>query len=148
MALTPTNKFINVSSVGFTPSGGSLTSIKGVKSITLNPNAQALKDSADGDLFNTFAGVVGLDYVVDVVVNIPMTLNAITPGVAGTLVFTANDARNAAVTAGGAQVFTVSNCVFQPQTMNLTHRQLGTNSYQFDTWSTDGVTNPVSVAAA
>ena len=145
---TPTNKYINVSSVGFTPAGGSLIAIKGVKSITMNPNAQALKESADGDLFNTFAGVVGIDYVIDVQTNIPMTLNALAPGVAGTLVFTVNDARNAAVTAGGALIFTVSNCVYQPQTLNATHRQLATNSYQFDTWSTDGLTNPVSVAAA
>ena len=148
MALTATNKFINVTSVGFTPAGGSLTAIKGVKSITLNPNAQVLKDSADGDLFNSFAGVVGVDYVVDVAVNIPMTLNALAPGVAGSLVFTVNDARNAAVTAGGAMIYTISNCVFQPQTLNATHRQLATNSYQFDTWSTDGLTNPVAVAAA
>lgn len=146
--MAATGRFVNVTSCSFTPSGGSLTQIKGVKSVSLNPNVQTLKESADADLFNTFVGVVGLDYVIDIQVLHSAALDAIAPGAIGSLVFTINDARNGATTGQGAKIYTISNAVFEPQSLNAAHRQMATNSYQFGTYSTDGTTNPVAVAAA
>lgn len=146
--MAATNRFINPTSCSFTPSGGSLTNIKGVQSVSLNPNVQEVKGSGDGDLFNTFMGVVGIDYAITIEVINPAALNAIAPGTIGSLVFTLNDARNGATTGQGAIIYTISNAVFAPQTLTAPHRQLATNQYQFGTYSTDGTTSPVAVAAA
>lgn len=148
MALSPTNRFINPSSVSFTPSGGTLTAIKGVKSIGINPNVQVLKESGDADFFNTFAGAVSADWVIDVQFINTMSLNSVTPGVIGTFTFTINDARNGAVTGGGAMIYTISNAVYDPGNMSNPHRQMSTASAQFHTYSTDGTTSAVAVAAA
>lgn len=146
--MAATNRFINISSCSFTPSGGSLTNIKGVKSVSLAPNAQILKESGDADFFNTFTGAVAADYVVTVETINAAALNAIAPGAVGTLTFTLNDARNGSTTGQGALIYTIANAVFDPQTLGAQHRQMATNSYQFHTYSTDGTTSPVGVAAA
>ena len=146
--MAATNRFINISSCSFTPTSGSLTAIKGVKSVTLDPGVQALSESGDADLFNTFRGVVGLDYSVEVEVINAAALNAITPGAVGQLVFTLNDARNGSTTSGGALIYTIDNAVFEPGQLGAQHRQMATNRYKFGTYSTDGTTSPVGVAAA
>ena len=146
--MTATNRFINLSSVSFTPSGGSLTNIKGVKSISINPNTSILKESGDADFINTFAGAVSVDWVIDIQFINTGALSAIAPGAVGTLAFTVNDARNGATTGGGAMIYTISNAVYDPGAMNHQHRQMSTASLQMHTYSTDGSTSPVSVAAA
>lgn len=144
-----TNRYMNVSALTYTPAGGSATAIKGIKSVTYSENGQELNEAADFDLFDTIGAVVGLAPTVmietiDAFVGIP----SLVAGGTGTLVFTVRDVYNGATVAGGARIMTIANCYFKPRTVTAGFRALATQSIGFGTISSDGATNPVSVAAA
>lgn len=143
-----TNRFINISSMSFTPSGGSLTAMKGVQSVSRNHNAQEERGSGDGDFFDTFAGVVASNPSVNVEFLNIAALNGVAVGTVGTLTWTENDARNGATASGGGLIYTLANAVYQGPQTNSPHRKLATATIQFTSYSSDGTTNPLSVTAA
>lgn len=145
--MAATNRFINVSSTGFTPSGGSLTNIRGVQNVSQNPNSVEERGSGDADFFDTFAAVVAANPSVSIETINPSGLNSVAVGTIGTLVWTQNDARNGSTTSGGALTYTLAQAVYQGQQITNPHRKLATASPTFMSYSTDGSTNPLSVAA-
>lgn len=148
MPLVASNRFINVSAVGFTPTGGTLTAIKGVQNATIQQTATDVSEGGDGDLYNTVGGVVFVDPMVSLEFMNAMALTALAPGAYGTLTFTLNDSANKALTGGGAVIFTIINCYLMPQQIAAQHRQVAKATMNFKTFSVDGQTNPVSTAAA
>ncbi len=145
---TATKRFMNIVSCTFTPTGGSPTTITGITGLSIAENAELIRASGDGDYIDTLAVVPSISPSVVIETNEPALLKAVAAGTIGSLVFTLNDARNAAVTGGGALIYTVSNAVFQPGTFAAHHRQFGTNTHTFGTFSSDGTTHPVAIAAA
>lgn len=148
MPLTPTKRFVNTTACIFTPAGGSAIPITGITSISLTQNPEEVRMGGDGDLFDTFGGVFGVNPVVKISSNEPNLLDAVPPGAFGTLTWTRNDARNGAVTAGGARIYTISGAYYMPQGDTAPHRQGATAEFEFHTQSVDGTTNPAGVAAA
>lgn len=148
--MAATKRFINISTCGFTPTGGSNIPLKGVTNVTENYNAQEVRGSGDGDFYDTFAGVVSANPSISLEMLNQAALDNITiaPGAVGTLVYTLNDARNGSTAAGGALIYTLINAVYQGQAKTNGHRALGTASPTFNSFSTDGTTNPQSVTAA
>jgi hypothetical protein len=146
--MTPSNRFVNVTNCSFTPTGGVAIPIKGVKSVTFRLNARDVSEGADGDLINTTAGVVQVDPHVALEMIDPATFNAIAPGTYGVLAWTMNDARNGAVAGGGALIYTASNAYHMPMNQSARFRQFATSNPTFKTYSADGVTSPIAVAAA
>ena len=148
--MAATKRFINVSSCGFTPTGGSAIPIKGVTSVTENYNAQEVRASGDADFFDTLGVVVSANPSVSIdFLNQAALENAtILPGTTGTLTYTKNDARNGSTAAGGALIYTLVNAVWQGQTATNPHRAIGTATGMFNSFSADGSTNPHSVTAA
>ena len=147
MSLTPSKRFVNAKTVGFTPAGGSLTSITGVRNVQCNPQATDIKGSGDGDLYNTAAGVVAIDYMVTVDTQHAALLNAVPPGTYGTLVWTTPDAYNGTATGGGGLTYTLVNAYFMGPNLTHPHRDFATASFVFHSYSSDGTTSPLSVSA-
>ena len=146
MAASPIK--INVSSVAFTPSGGSSNPITGAQSATLTYGMETVKARGDGDYFNSFIASVGADIAAGIETNRPGTMNSITPGALGTLVFTENDGHNGATSGGGALIYTLANCVFSPGTHSVKNPAASSFDANFESASTDGVTSPLAVTAA
>jgi hypothetical protein len=146
--MTASNRFVNVTNCAFTPTGGTAIPIKGVKSVTYSQNASDVSEGADADLINTTAGVVQIDPHVALEMINPATLNAVAPGTYGVLTWTTNDSRNGNVTGGGALIYTASNAYHMPMAEASQFRQFATSNPTFKTYSADGVTNPIAVAAA
>ena len=146
---TPTNQQMNIYACTFTPTGGAATPILGVQSVSFDENGDVLSEGSDGDLFDTVSGVVKLAPMVTLTLNRGMLgLATLTAGVAGTLVFTVGDFRNAAVAAGGGKIFTVANAILNPRKFDAQHRNTVKQTLPFSTFSSDGQTNPVGIAAA
>jgi hypothetical protein len=146
--LTPSERYLNVIVCTFTPAGGSAITIKGIQSATLDFQADSFSEGGDGDLYNTSNGLVKLDPQVTLeYLNID-ALSAIAPGAFGTLTFTLGDSRNLGLTAGGATIYTFTNCFLMPRNITATFRQLARKSVVFMGASVDGQTSPIAQAAA
>ena len=147
--MAATNRYMNVSAMTYTPAGGIATPITGVTSVTYAENGQELNAAADFDLFDTIGAIVGMAPTVTVeTINALLGFPSHVAGGTGTLVFTVRDVYNAATTAGGAKIFTISNCFFKSRTVTAAFRSLATQSLGFGMLSSDGATNPTSIAAA
>jgi len=147
MALTPTKRFVNVTSCSFTPTGGSTVNLTGTQSVVTNSQAADIKGSGDGDFYNTVAGVVSADWMATVETNEPALLNSVAIGTYGVLVWTINDARNGVLASGGAITYTLSNAYFMGPNLNAPHRNFATASFVFHSYSADGVTSPMAASA-
>ncbi len=148
MPLTPSKRFINISSVTFTVTGGSATPIAGVQSVAKNPQPQEERGSGDADFYDTVAVVVASNPMVSLETLNISALNSIPVGSIGTLVWTQNDARNGSSAGGGALIYTLANAIYQGQQDTIYHRKLANGTPVFTSYSSDGTTNPLSVTAA
>jgi len=147
--MAATNRYMNVSACSFTPSGGSLTAIKGVQSASYDEGGGSIKFAGDADLFPRVQVVNELDPAVTLEIqDAAFGLISIPAGQVGSLTFTINDALNGPTTGGGAKVFVLSNAVLLPRKVNQGFRQPGTQSLSFGAYASDGVTNPMAVTAA
>jgi hypothetical protein len=139
---------MNVGPVTWTPSGGSLVTLTGIKSASYNEGAQSLKESADFDIFPTVGGVNYVEPTISLESIDAFALYATLPGTFGTLAITFRDFRNAATTGGGGKIVTASNAWLETRPLNAQHRQLATQTIGFQTFSTDGSTHPIGITAA
>jgi hypothetical protein len=146
--MAATNRYSNFSAVGWTPSGGSLVTLTGIKSISYDEGGEALLESAVFDIFNTTGGVNHLEPKITVETLDAFALYATVAGTKGALTFTVRDFTNGATASGGAKVVTVSNAFLVTRPQQNQHRQLSTQTLTFNTTSTDGSTHPVAVTAA
>jgi len=150
LQLTPTNRFINNGLVTFTPTipTGTMVTIKGVQSVSMNPQVKTIQGAGDADFYPSLSVAVEGEPTITVNTINDAVLNAVAPGTVGTLAWTQNDARNGATTAGGALIYTITNAVYTPGDTVQGHRVFGTFAATFTAYATDGITNPVAVAAA
>lgn len=144
---TPTKRFMNIVTCTFTPTGGSATTILGITGLSIAENAEMIRASGDGDYIDTLVVVPSVSPSVTIEVNEPAIMRSVAAGSTGALVFTLPDARNGITASSGGLTYTVSNAVFSPGTFANHHRQFATNTYTFGTFSSDGTTHPVAVAA-
>lgn len=144
---TPSNAYVNTTSGGFTPTGGSLTAIKGIKDLTFDPQVETIHDGGDGDFFDTLAGSYHAAWKVTFQVNRPLLLAALTLGVSGSLTWITNDSRNAAGAGGGGLTYTLANAIYGGTPVNAPHRQFATGTHTFTSYSSDGSTSPLSSVA-
>lgn len=145
--MSATKRMVNVASVGFTPTGGSLTAITGVTNFSIDEGGSLIEFSGDGDHGPTTKVCDFIDPQVTLTfadVSLAMTLS---PGLRGSLVFTHLDAINKATTGGGAITYTLANAIVANPVGTQAHRQFGSATATFESWSSDGVTSPLSSTA-
>ncbi len=135
-------RFMNWSGVTFTPQGGQPLSITGVTAIEIDTNGQLLKFSGDGDKFYTTVVTDVMDPTVTIHTADLAAIRATPLGSLGSLSATFNDARNGNGT--GAITYTLSNAVVASGAVRGTHRQFGHGTIVFSSYSSDGITNPLS----
>lgn len=145
---TPTNRYMNVGPVNWTPSGGTLVTLTGIKSASYDEGAQSLKESADFDIFPTVGGVNYVEPKITLESIDAFALYATVAGTFGTLAITFRDFKNAATVGGGAKIVTASNAWLETRPVSAQYRQLATQTQTFQTYSTDGSTHPIAITAA
>ena len=145
LPVSPNN--MNCTAFGWTPTGGSLTTLKGVKTVTLQPNPQEISEGSDNDFYDTVAGCVGMAFKVMVETNRQVQWHALTPDAYGALTYTIPDFINGTTAAGGGFSVAVSNAFYVPGDEVNAHRTLGSVSPHFGTYSSDGTTSIVAYTA-
>lgn len=146
MTLVASGRFMNWSSVAFTPDGGVAIPIKEVQDVQIDPRITFRGASGDGDMTPSAKTVEYVDPRITVRTEDLKTINTIGWGAAGTLTATHNDFMNKAGT--GAMTYTITGCIAAPAARGGAHRQTGTGTIEFETYSSDGVTSPISVSYA
>jgi hypothetical protein len=135
--MSATRAQINWASVSF----GS-TSITRITNGTFGYGGHLAKWKGDTDKFPTVIANVDNDPHASFTSGDIGTLMGIAPGTIGTLTATMKDALGAS---GGDVTFTLSNAVFESADGQDQHAQFGTATATWQAYSTDGVTNPLSV---
>jgi hypothetical protein len=143
--MAATKRNMNWAPVGFTPSGGSLSTATGVTNVTVDTGGSLVKFSGDGDRFTTTVVNDYNDPSIVITTADENWLFSIAPGTRGTVTATHKDAKLAT---GGAITFTLINAVAQGPSAGGAHRQIGSGSITFNAESSDGTTNPLSFALA
>lgn len=145
--VTPTNRYMNTSGWGFTPSGGTLTAISGVVTESYDEQISTKKEGADFDALPTVAVTDYRDPIITLETLDAFALYTVLAGTVGTLVGTVRDAMNGATTGGGAKLITMSNARIQGRNQNQAYREFGRQSLVFGAVSSDGATHPVAITA-
>jgi hypothetical protein len=127
--------------------GSTTYNVKGTTQAALKRSVQMLEESADGDVFDTTADVVGIKQSFTLTTNIPDLLETIPAGAKGAFSIERWDSAGKGAVAGGGKLYTFAQCVFKPMDQTGSQRQAGTGSCEFVAFSTDGQTNPLSVTA-
>lgn len=135
---------MNWSGVSFTPSGGQTLAITGVTEIEIENKGNLVKFSGDGDRYYTTVVNDVMDPTITIHTADLMVLRTIATGTLGTFVATLNDARNG--TGTGSITFSLTNAVVASTHVHGTHRQFGQGKLVISSFSTDGVTNPLSTS--
>ena len=145
--MSATNRYRNVSGAGWTPAGGSLSPLTGIKTVAYDEGNQILEESGDADGFITVGGVVLSNPKVDVTTMDAAALAATVAGTKGSFAYTLRDHTNGATAAGGAKTYTLSNAYLGPRTQSIPYNQVATQNLTFHSTSTDGSTHPMGVSA-
>jgi hypothetical protein len=138
---------MNSSGWQFTPSGSSAIPIIKVKDWNLNKGISRVRDSADYDVFTTINVCDHQDPVITLSTLNAFSLVLVDPSVIGTLFGVVRDSFNGALTGGGAVSLTLTNASIMEDQGSGAHRQLAHKSLHFCSFSTDGVTSPLSIAS-
>jgi hypothetical protein len=145
--MSATNRYMNTGAVGFTPTGGSLTAITGVKSVSFDEGVSVKKESADGDLFPTVSVNDQNNPTITIETLDAFVLIAQLAGQKGTLAIVIKDAYNGTTTSGGGKTITMTGCQIEKRGATHKHREFSNQSITFGAVSADGSTHPVSVSA-
>lgn len=141
-----TKRFMNWSNVAFTPQGGTPTPISGVQSVEIDSGGHLLKFSGDGDRYPTTIVHDLSEPTVTVHASDLAAIQAHPVGTVGTLTATHNDARNGSGV--GSITYTMTNAVIAGNPVRGAHRQFGLGTLTLTAFSSDGVTNPLSITVA
>ena len=144
--MAASKRFMNWSLVSFTPAGGSVTVYTGVTSVKIDSGGSLAKFAGDADRYNTTVVNDMNDPSITIECADAFAIKANPPGTVGTFAATLNDARNG--TGSGAITYTAVNAVVADDSTNAAHRKYASNSLTFALFSSDGVTNPLSVSQA
>lgn len=148
MALVPTNRYMNMSATWTSPTGGTATPLRGIKSAAYNEGIESLLEAADFDLFHTVGGVTMISPTMTIRTIDAFALLSTVAGTFGTLAVTFGDFNNAAAIGGGAKIVSMSNAFIGARNHDGEYRQLATQNLTFNCTSVDGSTSPVAVASA
>ena len=132
---------LNFAAVGFTPSGGSLTSISHVQNVEHDDKGQVLAGRGDNFLYPTLKAAIGLDPTFTVNHQDHIAQQTLTFGTKGAFTYTIKDGSG---DNAGDVVVTVSNALIANRTKSTAHQQWATMTLMIECFSTDGTTNPVA----
>jgi hypothetical protein len=144
--VSATKRFLNWTGVSFTPVGGSPTAITGVTSVSIDSGGSLLKFAGDGDRYNTTVVNDFSEPTITVQAADLAAIRANPIGAVGTFTATHNDAKNGS--GSGSVTYTLANAVVAQNTVKGSHRQFGQGTLTLTSFSTDGVTNPLSASVA
>ena len=140
------NRFMNWSGVSFTPDGGSTAIlITGVTSVAFDSGGSLQKLSGDGDRYNT---VIVNDFnepTAKIMTNDIGSCRSIGVGTVGVLVATHNNAKYGS---GSGSITYTMRSICSKNGFGGKHRAFGDADIEFDGYSTDGQTNPLSSSVA
>lgn len=145
--MSATNRYINWTSVGFTPSGGTLTTITGVTRVKIDESGSPEAFAGDGDQYATTVAVPMRAVTAEVDTGDAAALATVAVGTVGTLVATLNDALNGSATGGGAKLHTLVNAVLVDKGKDGSHGKYAAKTLKFVSFSSDGTTNPLTVSS-
>ena len=149
MPLTPTNLYMNWSGTTITPAGGSTINIPEVTDMSFGRTGNLQSWKADAHMFATLCvnrGQARPCKITGGAINILATIPINTPC---TIVSVLNDAKNANTGAGsGALTHTLVNAVLNDNPWADSHEQWGKGDLTFSAFSTDGTTDPLTIAQA
>lgn len=144
--MAATNRYMNHTAT-FTPSGGSLTTIDGIKSVSYDEGISIKKEAGSADSFSTVSVRDHAEPVITIDTINAFILYATLAGVRGPLAVTARDAYNGATVGEGAKLITMSNAQIEDRKIMGKHREYGTQQLKFGCISSDGSTHPVAITA-
>ncbi len=144
--MSATKRLLNWTGVTFTPVGGQPTVITGVTSVAIDSGGSLLKFAGDGDRYNTTVVNDFNDPTITVQAADLAAIRANPVGTVGTFTATHNDAKNG--TGSGSITYTFSNAVVAQTNVKGSHRQFGQGTLVLSSFSSDGVTNPLSVSVS
>jgi hypothetical protein len=147
MALSPTNRYMNTSGWGFTPSGGALLPLTGVTSYAFDEGISTKKESADFDVFPTVSVSDYRDPKITLETLDAFALEVVIAGAKGALSGIVRDAYNGAAVGGGGKEVAMSNAQIEGRTTNQAHREYGRRQLVFGAVSIDGATHPIATSA-
>jgi hypothetical protein len=137
---TITNLQSNWTSVGFTPTGGSLTSFNRVNGVDIDPGGELLPYKGDADRYPTVITNQNNHPRITLRSGNVALLQGFASGTAGVFTATFNDA---AGVVGGAIVYTIQ-AVVQNAPAGGQHAQYGEGQLVMMGRSVDGVTSPIA----
>lgn len=145
--MVASGRFMNWSAVAFTPSSTSTAiPITEVTDVEIDPRLTFRGASGDGDIIPSAKTLEYMDPKVTITTEDLKAMNTIGFGVKGTLVATMNDFYNGEGT--GAWTITIANCIAGAGKRGGKHRNPGSGTMEFETFSPDGRTSPISHAYA
>ena len=144
--MSATKRLLNWTGVTFTPVGGSPTVITGVTSVSIDSGGSLLKFAGDGDRYSTTVVNDFNDPTITVNAADLAAIRANPVGTVGTFTATHNDAKNG--TGSGSITYTLSNAVVAQTNVKGSHRQFGQGTLVLSAFSSDGVTNPLSLSVS
>ncbi len=144
--MAASGRFMNWSSVTFTPTSGSPVTITEVQNVTIDPRVVLKGASGDGDLAPTAKTLEYIDPHITVETEDIKTVNALGFGTRGSFEATHNDFYNGS--GSGAMTYTVSNCIVAGGQRSGAHRQTGRATLICETYSSDGTTSPIAYSYA
>ena len=143
--MAATGRQINWTATGYTPSGGSVTTFTGVTNVDIDAGGQLLAFSGDTDKYATTKVNVMNEPKCTVQSGNPAQFIGLSSGTIGTFTATHKDARGAT---GGDIVYTLINAVVASPQVGGAHAQFGQGSLTLESFSSDGVTSPLSFSRA
>jgi hypothetical protein len=135
---SPTKLNVNWSGVSFNS-----TAITKVTNGSFGLGGTLLKFKGDANIYSTVIMTPDIEPHCSFTTGDIATMLGFVPGTAGALAATLNDALG--VSAGNIS-FTTSNAVFENADASAAHAQYGTTTGTWQMYSTDGLTNPLSIS--
>jgi len=137
------NRYINATAFSWAPlPSGVAINVDGVTQVAIDPGAKSVMFKGDGDTHASFKAVIENDPRISVRAANVLALLTIPQGVAGTVNFLLNHAKTRA--GSGAIAFTATNCMRVDNSISMPHGGFAEGATTFETYSTDGVTSPIS----
>lgn len=102
-----------------------------------------IKFKGDTDIFPTIIAAVDIEPHASITTADVATMMGFTPGTSSTLTASLNDAKGVSL---GGVAFTMANAVFENADTQAQHAQFGTVTGTWQAFSSDGTTNPLSLA--
>jgi hypothetical protein len=130
-------------------SGGLAVTFTGVTQASIDMKGNLVMFSGDGDRFPTTKVNDFADPTITIQSADLTAIRSCLPGSACTLTVTIYDAKNVAGGVGSGELTVVlSNAIVSNNPITQQHRQFGSGSVEFQSWSSDGVTSPLATTFA